>query len=263
MLPPHLIEAIVLAIIQGITEFLPISSSGHLVILQQPLDRLLGISPGAAERLELSVAVHVGTLCSILAVYGRELPLVLRDRRLVMAIVVATIPAALVGPLFLDRFEQVFETPLVAGAGLLITALVLSVAQLAERGRPHVKDVSMRTAVAVGLFQACALLPGISRSGSTIGAGLLFGLRRETAALFSFMIAIPAILGAAVLTVWKHRGAMGDIDGTALLVGAVISAVVGFAALRFLLAFLTKGKLHWFAVYCCLAGAATILSQIL
>lgn len=265
MIGAEYVKAIVLGAIQGIAEFLPISSSGHLVICGAIWQEATGETASPEGDLALNVALHAGTLFSILWVYRRDLWAFVAARhwRLFMAIVVASIPAAIVGLAFKEHFEQAFATPLVAGCGLLVTATLLLLGQRLERGEWDLANVSPLRALVIGIFQAIALVPGISRSGSTIAGGLFMGLKRDAAAAFSFFIAIPAIGGAAVLT-FKDAVVAGAPPHNvgALVAGAAVSFVVGVFALRGLLRVIARGKLHWFAAYCVLAGAATIVWQL-
>ncbi len=260
----ELIQAVVLGIVQGIAEFLPISSSGHLVILQQPLEELLGVQSNAAGRLSLNVALHFGTLASILVVYRSELLRLLREPRTIVPIVAATIPIVIVGFTLKGWIEEHLQTPIVAACGLFITAALLLLGQKLERAEGSVSWGTILSAVVIGLFQAVALVPGISRSGSTIAGGLLVGLRRDSAATFSFLIAIPAILGASVLTAaeaWSQGDTVG-LSPAAIACGIAVSFVVGLLALRVLLRLVSQRKLHWFALYCVLMGALTIVWQM-
>jgi undecaprenyl-diphosphatase len=255
------INAIILGIIQGITEFLPISSSGHLVIAGELLDQ--------HENFQMTVALHVGTLFSILVVYRDDLKLLLTRRRVCQAIVLATLPLVAIG-LCLSMSEQIkslldalFSNVLLAGCGLLVTAGVLVVGQRMERSSQALEEITTRQAVIVGLFQAMALVPGISRSGSTIAGGLICGLRRDAATTFSFFIAIPAIAGGGVLAakeVWEGNGSGSSVG--VLLVGASVAFVVGLFALRWLIRIVSQQRLHWFAWYCAAAGTATIVWQL-
>ncbi len=259
----NLVEALVLGVVQGVAEFLPVSSSGHLVIFGDLLQKALGVQVDESHNLLLNVALHVGTLASILVVYWRELWGLLRRPRLCWAIVVATVPAAVVGVLFKDVFETAFSTPLVAGVGLLVTAVLLLAGQRLERAKERLESISTRSATVVGLFQAAALCPGISRSGSTIAGALLSGVDRQSATTFSFLIAVPAIGGAAFLTamdVWKEGA--GNLQLVPVLLGAVTAFVVGVLSLRLLIRLVAQGRLYWFAVYCALLGLATVVWQV-
>lgn len=256
-------QAIILGVVQGIAEFLPISSSGHLVIFDALLQQFFGTSTGDSEKLQLNVALHLGTLFSIVFVYWSDLWRLLRQPKLIVCIIVATIPAAVVGLTLKDWFESLFQTPLVAGCCLFATAGLLLAGQHFERNELPIDKLTPGRALIIGLFQAIALLPGISRSGSTIAGGLLTGLRREAATAFSFFIAIPAIGGAAVLTardIWK--GAGETIDPVIMLAGMITSFVVGLFALTWLIRIVTQRKLHWFAIYCGTVGLLTVIWQL-
>ena len=275
MLTLEILEAIILGIIQGIAEFLPISSSGHLVIFGDLLERWLKIPQSDESRMQLNVALHMGTLFSIIAVYYKELFAVLKQPKVCKAIILATIPTATIGFLLKDFFEQAFHTPIVAGCSLLVTAALLMIAHRWEKSKDVDQeavdteatnvdgDISVRSALAIGFFQTLALVPGISRSGSTISGGLLTGLQRDTAAKFSFFIAIPVIGGATLLEVLKIAG--GTTNGnpvSVLVIGALTSFVVGYFALNWLIKLISKRKLHYFAYYCVAVAILTISWQL-
>ena len=260
----EILEAIILGVVQGIAEFLPISSSGHLVIVQELLRPIFGENFDRSSLLELNVALHVGTLFSILVVYRSDLKQLPSQPRVIMAIGVATLPVVIVGLTCKDVVEKSFEAPLVAGIGLLITAGLMVAGQRLERGDKVIETMPAVTALVIGLFQALAVVPGISRSGCTIAGGLLTGLRRDMSATFSFLIAIPAISGAGVLSLKDL--VEGQTSGTSmvtLLVGAFTSFVVGYHALRWLLKLVSQRRLHWFAIYCAIVGTSVIIWQLL
>jgi undecaprenyl-diphosphatase len=252
------LQVILLGILQGIAEFLPISSSGHLVFAEE----LLG------ERLEspaLNIALHLGTLGSILVVYHDRIRRLLSQQRILLMIVLATLPLVVVGlPLkfLFDYLNAKSLTPLVAAVGLLVTAAYMFRSQRIVGGQALLEDISPRIAISIGVLQAVAATPGISRSGSTIFAALVLGLSRPAAADFSFLIAIPAILGATVLYSKDiyESGATGLSSGL-LALGAVVSFVVGVLALRWLLKVVVKGSLDWFAWYCLAMGSVCIVWQ--
>jgi undecaprenyl-diphosphatase len=249
------LTAILLGLIQGIAEFLPISSSGHLVIAEA----LLG---GHYENIKLNVALHFGTLLSILFVYRDRLLSIARSPRLLVGIVVATLPVVVVGLSFKSQITAFFESPFVVGFSLCVTALLMALTLRIEHGERSLDQLTWRDALIVGLFQAVAPIPGISRSGTTIFGGLAAGMRPEAAADFSFYIAIPALGGATVLML-KDLLEVGETDlgPGPLLAGTLVAFLVGIAALRMLLRMVVRRKLYWFAWYCGAVGVATILWQ--
>ena len=248
-------EAAVLGFVQGATEFLPVSSSGHLVITQSVLG-------SATQGMLFEVAVHVATLLSILLVYrARIVGLasgVLKGDREALAyvglIVTATIPIVIAGRLAQDRIEALFDNPMVSGVGLLVTGVVLwsSRGGIARGARER---PALTAAVLIGLAQVCAVVPGISRSGMTVVAALWLGVYAEEAAAFSFLMAIPAIAGAAVLQI-PNLGSASALGITPLLVGSAVAAATGVLAIRTFVAMLDKRSFHLFAPYCWLVGGA-------
>jgi len=260
------LRVFILAIVQGIAEFLPISSKGHLVIGNELLKRFQGGSI-ADEGMTLIIALHVGTLGSILVVYFWRLRQILleMDWRLCAAIVIASIPAAAIGIGFKHRLEPLYRSPAAAGFGLLVTSALLILSQRLASGRFTDRQLPWPVALVVGCFQAVALLPGISRSGTTISGGLFSGMERESAATFSFLIAIPAIAGAALLdsVKWLKHGHQETlaIPGPTLLMGMAVSFVVGIVALRLLIKMISRQKLHWFGYYCLALGLIVIAWQ--
>ena len=262
-----LIQALVLGIVQGLTEFLPISSSGHLVLLPA----VLGWD---SPTLVFDATVHLATLIAVIAVFWRDVGAIiaawwkgLRDRhplekaesRIAWWLVVGTVPGILAGVLLEDTFESFFSEPRAVGAFLLCTALLLVLADILGKRRRGFTEITWWNAFLIGIGQAAAISPGISRSGATIAVGMFCGLTREAAARFSFILAIPIILGAGLVNLaelLRH----GDISAEApvLVVGFFAAAVCGYAAIRFLLAYLHKYPLYPFAVYCVLAGSLAI-----
>ena len=251
---------ILLAVIQGFTEFFPISSSGHLVIVET----LLGMRGGAAQQgVVLEVAVHVGTLVAVIIFYRKK---VLRLCRALMAlilsgrsgylryrsemtyiglIIIATIPAAFVGALFSDKIESVFNSAAITSLLLVATGVYL----LFSRRRAVRWNLTWYSALVIGLAQAIAILPGCSRSGWTITTGLLLGLGFEQAAEFSFIISIPAVLGALALQLAKEPVAFTSSAGMHLGIGVAVALVSGWLALKLLVGILTRGAFHRFAYY--------------
>lgn len=251
-------RAILLGVVQGITEFLPISSDGHLALMQSGLNHWFGTT-GDGNTLELVLALHVGTLVSIILVYWKDLIQLPRQPWLCGLIILATIPAGIVGLLLKDTFEQTFNSPLMAGLGFLVTAAALLAGQWCERPRIKEGDLTLLQAFWIGCCQTLALLPGISRSGTTIAAGLSTGLERTSAARFSFLMAVPVIGGATLLMV-KDVIKQGHTSHSlsALIIGAITAGVVGYFALNWLLRMVTQRRLHWFAFYCLALGLITI-----
>ncbi len=258
------LEAILLGILQGVAEFLPISSSGHLVIGGAVLREFTGRVVKPDENLQMNIALHAGTLLSILVYYRRDVLRLFTRPRMCGLLVLSTLPLVVLGLTVKNEIEGVFETPLYAGVGLLVTAALLLWTTTFDKERDGLENVTAWQAFAVGLFQMVAIMPGVSRSGSTIAGGLGVGLDRNAATTYSFLIAIPAISGAVVLCV---KDVVTSSAATAppvapLLVGAVVSFVVGWASLGMLVRVVARGQLHWFAAYCATVGTATILWQI-
>ena len=248
-------ESLILGIIQGATEFLPVSSSGHLDIAQN----LLAVN---IEGVAFEVAVHLATLVSILLVYRTRVTELVRgiltgDRdsfEYAGLIIVATVPAGLLGVFAKDRIEALFDNPLVPGAALLVTGAILwssrSPLERATDERP-----TWRAALLIGVAQAFALIPGISRSGSTVVAAMWLGLEAREAAAFSFLMAIPAIAGAAVLQIPDLAGAGPEgLSTSVLLVGGLAAGLTGVLAIRTFVAMLARRSFHFFAPYCWAVG---------
>lgn len=248
-----LFEMVILAIVQGIAEFLPISSSGHLVLV----GRWLGYN---SESATVEIILHGGTLGSILVVYWRRiLRLLVQDRRVIPLLIVGTVPAVLVGLPIKLFAESWLKDPLLAGCLLLVTAALLLGLKRLRPGTVEYADLRWWQAVAIGCFQAVAILPGISRSGATIFGGRLFGLRGDEAVTFSFLLAIPALSGATVLALRDLMKPATDQPTIGVLVtGALISFVLGIFALRWLMVWARKDRLHWFAAWCAPLGLLVI-----
>jgi undecaprenyl-diphosphatase len=258
---PEIVQVILLAAVQGLTEFLPVSSSGHLVLMQH----LFGSQTGD---LLFDVVLHGGTLFSIVVVYRRELGQLLRldaaARGYVLAIVVGTVPAVLVGVLLGTIVEELFQSADTAAVGLLVTAGLLFSTRLAgdtgtvgaDRWRPQ--SIDWRHAFVIGCAQALAICPGISRSGATITAGLWLGLPRDEAARFSFLLSLPAVAGALLLEL-----AGGDLTartGTAgLVLGAAVAFAFGLLAIRWTALAVVQRHFWKFAPYCLVLGTVVLL----
>jgi len=248
-------EAVLLGIVQGVTEFLPVSSDGHLVIAQT----LLGVREGG---LVFVIAVHVGSLLALLVFYrARVLELVrgvlgreADSFRYTVKLAVATLPAVVVGLFFKDLVESAFAAPWTAGVGLLITGAFLATTRTTQ-ARGQLREPSYWQALLIGCAQALAIAPGISRSGSTIALSLAFGMAPLAAAEFSFLLGIIAIVGAAVLELPEALATPADALRP-LWVGAAAAAVTGLAALSLLVRLLRGRHFHWFAGYTWAAGLA-------
>lgn len=251
-------EAIVMGVIQGLTEFLPVSSSGHLELANY----LFGIS--GAENMQFAIAVHAATVVSTIVVFWRELGRLLRgffrfrlndETVYIINIFISMLPIAFVGLFFKKDIEALFTGNLMlVGTMLLVTACLLTWSHFA---RPRFGRITPKNAFIIGIAQALAVLPGLSRSGSTISTALLLGVRREEAARFSFLMVLLPILGMNFLEV--VGGNMGDAVGSASLTAGFVSAfVTGTLACRWMLRLVAKGRLVWFAGYCAAVGILSI-----
>ena len=255
-------EVIVLAVVQGIAEFLPISSSGHLVVVAE-LFKQFGYP--MHQMLTVSIMLHVGTLGAILVFYWRRIVQLLgEDRRVIGLLVVGTLPAAAIGPVLKWVAGGALEDALLTGCMFLLTGVMLFRTARLRSGTVACRQLSYRGALLIGVFQAVAVLPGISRSGATIVAGLGCGLKREEAATFSFLLAIPAIGGAGLIAVVDLLRGTPDSASIKLLgLGTALSFIVGLASLAWLLRWLQKGRLHYFAWWVLLLGPTVILWKLL
>lgn len=257
------IDAVILGIIQGLTEFLPVSSSGHLQIF----NALLGTE--AEENLTFAVVVHAATVCSTIVVLRKEIGKLLAgffrfrwnpETIYIAKIAVSMIPVAIVGLFLKDFVEQLFGSGLtIVGIALLLTAALLAFAYYAK---PRQKtSISFRDAFVIGLAQACAVIPGLSRSGSTIATGILLGNNKEKVAKFSFLMVLVPILGEALLDLMKggFSQAESGISAVVLLSGFLAAFVSGYFACSWMINLVKKGKLIWFAVYCLAVGLAILI----
>lgn len=253
-----LIKAILLGIIQGLTEFLPVSSSGHLAILHEPLDF-------RTNQLLFDVFLHVGTLVPVFVVFRRDIASLLTTRRRWLPLLVlGTVPAVLVGALLHDKIETISEHVSWVGALLILNGIMLFAGSRLDGLRPK-QGPAWLHAAAVGIAQAVAILPGISRSGSTISTGLATGLDREDAARFSFLLAIPAILLALAYKLWKVWGGTEAVDSgmwAPIAAGTIAAMIVGYGALRALLAVVRRHRLVYFGWYCIAIGAAVLIYHL-
>ncbi|MBP63926.1 MAG: UDP-diphosphatase [Planctomycetaceae bacterium] len=255
-------QIVILAIVQGLTEFLPISSSGHLVIVGEILAGWSGQRP--PESLNLMIVLHLGTLMSILVFYARRIVhIISEDRRTIGLLIVGSIPAVIVGLSLNHYYEKLLDNPVLTGFMLLLTGVVLLTSARCRQGTGNYQQLTLWRALAVGVSQAASILPGISRSGTTICTGLGVGMTGESAATFSFLLAIPVIGGASLLKLKPIVFAAEPTTSVVnLLIGAAIAFAVGLVALRWLVSWLAKGRLWWFAPWCFVAGTAVLCWQL-
>ncbi|KKM05938.1 hypothetical protein LCGC14_1748980, partial [marine sediment metagenome] len=238
-------EAIILGVVQGVTEFLPISSTAHLVLLP----KLFGWEDELLSSLSFDVALHVGTLLSVIVcLYGDITDILGKHRRLLLLIAAATVPAGLAGVTLDDYVSGVFRSPALIAGALVVFGIVM---YLSERFRQHkpMKDISWGDAIFIGAAQALALVPGVSRSGITISAGLARGVKRDEAAKFSFLLSIPVIAGAAVLEGRHLFNNSADTDLALVGAGFIASFVTGVVAIKLLIRYLQKFTLNAFVYY--------------
>lgn len=258
------LQALILGIIQGLTEYLPVSSSGHLAIGAH----LFGIN--GADNLTFTILVHVATVLSTLVILWSEIDWLVRgvfkfemndETKYFINILISMIPVGIVGVFFKDQVEEIFGSGLtVVGCMLLLTAALLIFSYYAK---PRPKErISIKDAFIIGIAQACAVMPGLSRSGSTIATGLLLGNKKEKLAQFSFLMVIPPILGEALLDVLKAlkgEEAFGGIDTLPLVVGFLAAFVSGCVACKWMISIVKRGKLVYFGIYCAIAGILTLI----
>lgn len=257
-------QAVFLGILQGITEFLPVSSSGHLVVVQQ----LFGWKAEDGIILAFDVALHIGTLFAVLVALRHEIVQILTGRawKLFGAVILATIPAVVVGFSIKDIIEMMFSSVTVVGIAWLVTGTFLwgtryvnvRVIASPEGAKQSPEPISWLKSLLIGCAQAVAIIPGISRSGSTMSAGIFLGLNGEAAAKFSFLMAIPAIAGGAILDA-KDIMAFPKEGIPQLIIGTIVSFVVAYLSIKWLLAIISRGKFYWFGVYCWVAGVLTLI----
>jgi undecaprenyl-diphosphatase len=265
------INALIIGLIQGLTEFLPVSSSGHLVLSQH----LLGVEmPGVT----FEVFLHFGTLISVFWVFRRRLLEIIKgflalfrkeewarfkssdDRWFGLLLILGSIPTAVIAFLLQDYVKQAFDSTLFVGIALLITGLLLWVADILPGGKKDIGQTTVLDALIIGAFQGLAIFPGISRSGSTISGSLYRNLDKKTAAEYSFLLSVPAVLGATLLEVFDLlRNNQIETDWFFYLVGVVAAAAAGILAIRFFINLLVKNKLRYFSIYCWLVGILVII----
>lgn len=253
-------ESIILGLVQGLTEFLPVSSSGHLILLQNVMD------VGAVPML-YDVMLHVGTLAAVVIVLWKEVIGVLAHpiKNKLGMLIIATVPAIAVSlvakVVFPEQFAALLDGKYLA-YGFLATAGVLVLSEFIASRRENRKRVELPQALVMGLMQAAAIAPGLSRSGSTIAGGLFMGVKRELAAKYAFLMSIPAILGGLALGIKDVQDyGMGDVTTLPLVIGVIVAFVSGFLAIKFMLALISKHKLYGFAIYVAALGAFLLIDQ--
>lgn len=264
------LESLLLGILQGLTEFLPVSSSGHLTIGQE----ILNLDTSAADNLLFTVTVHAATVLSTIVILWKEIENLFKgtfftvkwnpEKEYVAKILLSCIPVMIVGLFFKDYVEEIFGRGLlIVGCCLLVTATLLTFAYYAK---PRKKEnISYLDAFIIGLSQAVAVLPGLSRSGTTIATGLILGNKKESIAQFSFLMVLIPILGETflnVINIIKDPASIGGIGFMPLAVGFLGAFLSGCLACKFMIGLVKKGKLIYFAIYCALAGAATIIFSL-
>ena len=265
------LQALILGLVQGLTEFLPVSSSGHLAIGRE----ILGVE--AAEDLVFEITVHVATVLATIIVFRKQIWKLLcglfkfkynDETDYILKICVSMIPVFIVGMFFKDKVEALFTSLLVVGLALIVTAMLLLFSDIyGGRGKVAAKQyrngIGWWQALTVGIGQAFAVIPGLSRSGMTISTGLLCGVKREAVAQFSFLMVLVPILGEAFLDLVGGDVAASSIGTVPLLVGFLAAFVSGLFACKVMIALVKKAKLRWFALYCALVGLAVIIYTML
>lgn len=275
-----IIQAIILGMVQGLTEFLPVSSSAHLVIVPELL--------GAKSSLAFDTLLHVGTLVAVIGYFWKDILAMIKAflsslkdlfrgkfkegvkedpfKRMTWLVLVGTIPAGLMGVLLKDQFESLFNSITAVGFFLLITGVILWAAEFISRKTSdkkgkQIKEVSFTNSLVIGLFQGFAIAPGISRSGSTIAASLFSGLERKLAARYSFILSIPAILGAALI---QTKDIVSFDSNIGVLIGGFLSAMIfSYLAVKFMMGYIQKHSLVIFSYYCWIVGGLTLLIPFL
>lgn len=270
-----IIQAIIIGTVQGLTEFLPVSSSAHLVFVPYLL--------GAESSLAFDTLLHIGTLVAVVAYFWNDVLHMIKSfisslmdlfrgrfgkglqedqfKKLSWMIIIGSIPAGLAGILLKDFFEGLFNNIPAVGFFLIITGILLYASEMVSRkisNKSGVSEMNVKNSLIVGVAQACSIAPGISRSGATISAGLFLGMERELAARFSFLLSIPAILGAALVQI-KDISSLVDISTGAVIAGFIASIITGYLAIKIVLKLITERNLLIFAYYCWIIGPLAII----
>jgi undecaprenyl-diphosphatase len=254
----EIFQALILGIVQGITEWLPISSSGHLVLLQQ----IFGLGSSVA----FDALLHLATVLVIIIVFWKDILAIIKsvfslkwdeNTKLLLFIIIATIPTAIIGLAFKDWLTALFTNMLLLGVFFIINGIILFLTRFAKGKN---KELNWWQSIIIGVAQGASIIPSISRSGATISTGLFFGINKEKLIRFSFLIAIPAIIGAFIM---ESKGLVFENTG-ALVLGSLAALVVGYFSLKFIIRIIEKGKWHYFAYYCLILGILIlVLSHVL
>lgn len=255
----EMIKAILLGLIQGLTEFLPVSSSGHLIFFK----KIFGLD-GETFGLTFDIALHIATLVAVIVVLWKDIVPLLKKpfQKYVYLLLLATVPAGLLGVLFNDKIEEISQSGGFLGFAFLVTAALLWISESIGTKKKEQSDITYGDATCIGLAQAVAIVPGISRSGSTLSMGLIRGLKKETALKFAFMMSIPIIAASAVLGVKNIVEDPGSFDWTLIIAGMIAAGVSGYFAARFMLDFFRKRSVKIFAIYVAILGIFVLLDQL-
>ncbi len=270
-----IIQALILGIVQGLTEFLPVSSSAHLVFVPYII--------GTSSSLAYDTLLHIGTLIAVVAYFWNDIVNMFKSffsslldiprgqfrkglqedqfKKLAWFVIIGTIPAGLAGILFKSSFESLFNSVTIVGVFLIITGFLLWGSEMISRkinNKTSLKEMSLKNSIIIGIAQAFAIAPGISRSGATISTGLFLGVERELAARYSFLLSIPAILGAALVQA-KDIGSLMDIGSVAAIAGFIAAIISGYLAVKFMLKLIKERNLLPFAYYCWIIGPLAII----
>ena len=256
-----IIQAIILGLIQGLTEFLPVSSSGHLILSR----KVFGFD-SESFGLTFDIALHLATLVAVFIVLRKDIGAILRKpfQKLTFFLIIATVPAAIVGLFFEDYIESLAASGGFLGVAFLFTAIILILAERRKKNgsKKNLDNMNVLDSFAIGTSQAVAIMPGISRSGSTFSMGTFMGLKKDAALRFSFLMSIPVILGSVVLGVKDIVETSQSVDWPCLLAGMLAAGISGYISVRFMLDFFRKRKLYVFAVYLIILGVFVILDQL-
>jgi len=264
----NLLQAVILGIVQGLTEFLPISSSGHLVLFQNLLGVDISTPQSQSMIVTFYVALHVGTLFAVIFFFRQKIMEIIRRpfSKLPVQIVVATIPAVIINFLFGDFIESTYLSTVLLGPGFLFTGAALLISQKLSDGNKGLEELKTSDSLVIGLAQGVALLPAVSRSGMTITSSLILGLQRSFAADFSFLMSIPPILGGALLDaidiIKEPTVYLESISLVNILAGMVAAGITGFFAIKLMMNVIKKMKLKYFAYYVITLGTLIIIGQL-